>query len=49
MLMKVAENFGIRINTFTHILEGYKLAEKMSRHGEEAQPFQIGGLISMKL
>ena len=25
MLMKVAERFGFRINTFTHILEGYKV------------------------
>lgn len=24
MLMKVAEKFNFRINTFTHILEGYK-------------------------
>ena len=39
MLMKVAENFGIRINTFTHILEGYKLAEKMSRHGVGGSTF----------
>ena len=39
MLMKVAENFGIRINTFTHILEGYKLAEKMSRHGVVGSTF----------
>ena len=39
MLMKVAENFGIRINTFTHILEGYKIAEKMSRHGVGGSTF----------
>ena len=39
MLMKVAENFGIRINTFTHVLEGYKLAEKMSRHGVGGSTF----------
>jgi imidazolonepropionase-like amidohydrolase len=29
MMMKVAEQFGFRINTFTHILEGYKVADKM--------------------
>ena len=39
MLMKVAENFGIRINTFTHILEGYKLAEKMFHHGVGGSTF----------
>ena len=33
MLMKVAESFGIKINTFTHILEGYKVATKMAKHG----------------
>ncbi len=33
MLMKVAEQFGFRINTFTHILEGYKVADKMAAHG----------------
>src|SRR5690606_10013468 len=29
MLMKVAEKFNFKINTFTHILEGYKVADKM--------------------
>ncbi|RAV27750.1 amidohydrolase family protein [Sinomicrobium soli] len=33
MLMKVAERFGFTVNTFTHILEGYKLADKMKAHG----------------
>jgi imidazolonepropionase-like amidohydrolase len=33
MLMKVAEQFDFRINTFTHILEGYKVADKMKEHG----------------
>ena len=32
MLMKVAEKFDFRINTFTHILEGYKVANKMKNH-----------------
>ena len=30
MLMRVAERFGFRVNTFTHILEGYKVADKMA-------------------
>lgn len=30
MLMKVADSLGFKINTFTHILEGYKLADKMA-------------------
>ena len=39
MLMKVAEKFGFRINTFTHILEGYKVADKMKEHGVGASTF----------
>lgn len=31
MLMSVADSLGFRINTFTHILEGYKLADKMAK------------------
>lgn len=39
MLMKVAENFGFRVNTFTHILEGYKVADKMAAHGAGGSTF----------
>lgn len=39
MLMKVAENFDFRINTFTHILEGYKVADKMKAHGAGGSTF----------
>jgi imidazolonepropionase-like amidohydrolase len=39
MLMKVAEKFNFRINTFTHILEGYKVADKMKEHGVGASTF----------
>lgn len=39
MLMKVAERFGFTINTFTHILEGYKVADKMKQHGVGASTF----------
>jgi len=39
MLMKVAENFNFRINTFTHILEGYKVADKMKAHGVGGSTF----------
>lgn len=39
MLMKVAEKFNFRINTFTHILEGYKLADKMAEHGVGGSTF----------
>ena len=39
MLMKVAEQFGFRVNTFTHILEGYKIADKMAAHGAGGSSF----------
>ena len=39
MLIKVAERFGFRINTFTHILEGYKVADKMADHGVGGSTF----------
>jgi len=39
MLMKVAEQFNFRINTFTHILEGYKVADKMAKHGVGGSTF----------
>jgi imidazolonepropionase-like amidohydrolase len=39
MLMKVAERFDFNVNTFTHILEGYKLADKMKEHGVGASTF----------
>ena len=39
MLMKVAERFGVTINTFTHILEGYKVADKMKKHGVGGSTF----------
>jgi len=39
MLLKVAEKFNFRINTFTHILEGYKVADKMAKHGVGGSTF----------
>ncbi|MBL7925252.1 MAG: amidohydrolase family protein [Bacteroidia bacterium] len=39
MLMHVADSFGFRVNTFTHILEGYKVADKMKKHGAGGSSF----------
>lgn len=39
MLMHVADSMGFKINTFTHILEGYKVAKKMKQHGVGASTF----------
>jgi imidazolonepropionase-like amidohydrolase len=39
MLIHVADSLGFKINTFTHILEGYKVADKMKAHGIAASTF----------
>jgi imidazolonepropionase-like amidohydrolase len=39
MLIHVADSFGFKVNTFTHILEGYKVADKMKAHGVNASTF----------
>lgn len=38
-LIRVADKFGFTVNTFTHILEGYKVADKMKAHGSNASTF----------
>jgi len=39
MLMHVSDSMGFSINTFTHILEGYKVADKMKTRGIGASTF----------
>ena len=39
MAMDVANRMGYTVNTFTHILEGYKVADKMLKHGSYASTF----------
>jgi len=39
MLMHVADSMGFKVNTFTHILEGYKVADKMAKHGAAGSTF----------
>ena len=39
MLMRLAEELGFRVGTFTHILEGYKVADEMREHGASANSF----------
>ncbi len=38
-LIEVADKIGFKVNTFTHILEGYKVADKMLKHGANASTF----------
>ncbi len=35
----IADRFGFTVNTFTHILEGYKVADKMKAHGANGSTF----------
>lgn len=39
MLIDIAEQFGITIGTFQHVLEGYKLARRMAEHGAGGSTF----------
>ena len=39
MLMRLTEEFGTRVETFQHILEGYKVADEMATHGASASAF----------
>ncbi len=37
--MRIGDKYGFKFNTFTHILEGYKVADKMKVHGSNASTF----------
>jgi imidazolonepropionase-like amidohydrolase len=37
--LRVGDKYGFKINTFTHILEGYKVADKMKAQGSSAATF----------
>jgi imidazolonepropionase-like amidohydrolase len=39
MLLRLAEEFGFTIGTLQHILEGYKVADDIARHGAGASTF----------
>ena len=39
MLMDVAERYGFTVNTFTHALEGYRIADRMQGHGVGGSTF----------
>ena len=38
-LLNVADKYHFNVNTFTHILEGYKVADQMKKHGSAAAGF----------
>ncbi|MEC9436793.1 MAG: amidohydrolase, partial [Candidatus Neomarinimicrobiota bacterium] len=39
MLTRIAEDFDFTIGTFQHVLEGYKIAERLKEHGAGASTF----------
>ncbi len=39
MLLRVAEDFGIKIASLQHVLEGYKVADVIAKHGAGASTF----------
>jgi N-acetylglucosamine-6-phosphate deacetylase len=39
MMMRLAEEFGFRVATFQHVLEGYKVADELAAHGAGASCF----------
>ena len=38
-LMRTCEDFGVKIGTFQHVLEGYKVADAIARHGAGGSSF----------
>lgn len=39
MLLGIADRFGFKIDMFTHVLEGYKVADEIRAHGASASTF----------
>ena len=39
MLIRLADDFGFKISTFQHVLEGYKVADEIAAHGAGASTF----------
>lgn len=49
MLMHVADSMKFKVNTFTHILEGYKVADKMKAHTAGAATFSDWWIYKMEV
>jgi imidazolonepropionase-like amidohydrolase len=39
MLIRVADDFGFKVGSFQHVLEGYKVADEIAKHGAGASTF----------
>ncbi len=38
-MLRIGDKYGFTVNTFTHILEGFKVADKMKEHGANVSTF----------
>ena len=43
MLLRVADKFGVKIKSLQHVLEGYKVAAEIAKHGASAASSPTGG------
>ena len=39
MLLRVADRFGFKVRSLQHVLEGYKVAPEIAKHGASCSPF----------
>ena len=39
MLIRLMDSFGVKVGTFQHVLEGYKVADEIAKHGAGASTF----------
>src|SRR5205085_6224008 len=39
MLLRVADRFGVKVQSLQHVLEGYKVAPEIAKHGASCSPF----------
>jgi len=39
MMIRLMESFGVKIGSFEHVLEGYKVADEIAKHGAAASTF----------
>src|SRR4029450_12931665 len=42
MMMRVAKDFGFRVATFQHVLEGYKVADELAKAGSGGSTVAVG-------
>lgn len=47
--LMIGEKFGFKFNTFTHILEGYKVADEIKKRGSNASTFSDWWLYKMEV